>query len=175
MAKEYIAFGELTKETGLSESTARRYIDTFKGYVPSRKFNKYTKYEREAVGVLLVIAKGYEDKKTVAEIKAELDTRFNQVIDVEDETQAAAVPLPQAAIRPVYSDEALAVIMQQGQAIIDVLDRLAVTMEKINSQSERIAYLEAVIQELKENTTTTPPGHQEAQEVKKKWKFWGRK
>lgn len=173
MAKEFISFGELIREAGLSESTARRYIEAFKSYIPSRKFNKYTKYEREAVAIMYLIAKGYEEKKTVAEIKTELDRRFNQVIDVIKDEQER-VPLQPAIIQPGYSEEALAVIMKQGQAIIEVLDRLADTMEKMNAQNERMDALERQLAELSNNATTTPPGHQEEQVIKK-WKFWNRK
>lgn len=173
MAKEYISFGELIREVDLSESTARRYIETFKSYIPSRKFNKYTKYEREAIAIMYLIAKGYEEKKTVAEIKTELDRRFKQVIDVTEDTPGESVQLPQV-INQAYSTEALAVIMKQGQAIIEVLDRLADTMEKMNAQNGRIDALERQLAELSNNATTTPPGHQEEEKIKK-WKFWNRK
>jgi DNA-binding transcriptional MerR regulator len=171
MAKDYLSFGELIREAGLTESTARRYIETFKSYLPSRKFNKYTKYEREAVAVMLMIAKGYEDKKTIAEIKAELDKRFNQVIDVV-EAEGERVPLPPVTIQPGYSDEALGVIMRQGQAIIDVLERLTATMDKMGDQEKRIDELERLIRTLTENTTTSPPGHHDEKKSGKKWNFW---
>jgi DNA-binding transcriptional MerR regulator len=86
--QDWHSANEITKRSGLSGSTARRYFTTFQAFFKVQTSGKYQRYHISGVDTLQRIAKLYEAKKSTDEIKNILQSELEfMVIDITDHDQ----------------------------------------------------------------------------------------
>lgn len=155
---DHISFGELIAAAGVPETTARRYLDSFAEYIPAIKQGRTKKYSREAIKALQDIARGYEQKQTIAQIKSTLATRYRQTIDVD--------PLPLQSSTISTTPPPLEIIMQQHAQMAESMQQMAQALQIIAQQQDRIGKLELELESLKRGSLD--------HNHRKWWKLWRR-
>lgn len=96
---EWLTIGELARKTGMPETTIRRYINLFNGFMQEKSFGRSKKYPGEVVVVLEQIYSLYGQGKGTDEIHDMLQQTIPQVITIEQTKPAPiSTEVPQVII-----------------------------------------------------------------------------
>jgi len=133
---------QVAKMAGIPESTVRRYVDTFKGFLKTRKVDNVILYHPETHEILQEIAGRYRQKLTTEQIFTELRVFRDDVIDME------ARPLPQRTggemVLPLQQiAQTLSVIAIQREETLALIEKQRRQAEMIERLEKRISELEA--------------------------------
>lgn len=128
--EDWLLIAELAEELDVAETTARRWAKLFETFLPSKRFNRVTRYSPEAVAILADIADLYRKGFTTEEIRHHLE-----------ETRPRALALaPQ---------EEQSLVMSRQRAIA-ALERLSNVLQILADQKEDLQRIDDVTQDLAE-------------------------
>ncbi len=85
---------ELSRESGVPESTIRRWIESFHHYFTTKKIGKTTYYRSEAIDLLKRLKTYYREGKNADEIEEILSVAIPKTITVDPENPPPGDPLP---------------------------------------------------------------------------------
>jgi hypothetical protein len=87
VVSEYLTISEIEKQTGISNSTCRRYLTTFERFFVVKGGSRLKKYESSSVGILIRIRDLYNDGRDTDEIHNILINEFPMVIDGDEQQE----------------------------------------------------------------------------------------
>ena len=95
MVVELRRISELSKESGIPESTIRRWIESFRHYFAGKKIGKTTYYHPDALDVLKRLKTFYDAGRSTEEIEEILSMALPKTITIEPENPPPPEPLPE--------------------------------------------------------------------------------
>jgi DNA-binding transcriptional MerR regulator len=145
-ARELLTFREVCERAGIPESTGRFYRKRHGAFIPVTGKGRNRRYTVQAVEVLRAIAGSYQSGATATETQQMLSRSFPMSTEHQEvETQQAQREPQRNAIATqngeISHNQALAVIAQQQQVIITLLER---TAGALDASYEREKALEKV-------------------------------
>lgn len=163
MAVEWLSIGEVAKQLGLAENTARRYVNLFKEYIHSKQFGRATKYAPESLEILSTVSRLYQEGLGTQEIQERLRGTYTLHLDIPQEEELHA-PVAIAEIREA---------MMQMADYIKRQDELNLSLAK-QIEEHRI-YIEQSVKERDEKLMAAIRELTEAKQeaaASKWWKWW---
>jgi hypothetical protein len=116
---DWLTIMEMAQQANLSETTARCYASRFAPFVPHRTVGRITKYAPDTVGILMQVARLYQEGRSTPEVLAWLQREVPQTVEVEAES--ADPPTP-----PLSPSLMLTLLAAQNTT----LTRIAETLDK---------------------------------------------
>ena len=95
MVVELRRISELSKESGIPESTARRWIEKHRHYFATKRIGKTTYYHPDAIDVLKRLKTFYDAGRSTEEIEEILSAALPKTITIEPENPPPSEPLPE--------------------------------------------------------------------------------
>lgn len=83
VVEEYLTVAQIAEKTNVPDTTVRRYLKLFETFFKSKAYGRTKKYSPDAVEIILVISKLYEESKSTSEIRERLQSTVLQIIDIE--------------------------------------------------------------------------------------------
>ena len=119
---EYLTVTAIAQQLHIPDSTIRYYIKNHSEYLPAKGEGRKKRYSSECVEVLRMIAEGYSERKTAAQINEELSALYSRII----ESQALTTTAQQVGLQEAITDisRSLAIIANQQQEIDDLKARI---------------------------------------------------
>lgn len=156
------SINEIAKELDIPETTARRYVATFKTFLNGVKYGNVTKYPDQALEILEIIYNSYQAGKSTEEIKSLLEARFTQVIEVNPLADHAAEQLQLKDNNPgnivVVQEQLYKLILESNktliEAVTEALDRNTEVLKQVADQAKEIQELKQEIERLKTQKTS---------------------
>ena len=135
------SINEIAQQLNISETTARRYTNTFSEFLHGVETGKGKKYPGQAVLVIKTIYELYQAGRSKEEIISSLQAKFKQIIDIKD--PAELLPINQVNTLVNLNNK----LMQENTA---ALKQIADILTRVLDQGEEIQELKKELQELKE-------------------------
>lgn len=130
-----LKISELARKSGLADSTARRYVEQFKEYFPSKQEGRTRLYSDDGVDTLKEIARLFSQGLNVDQVRSQLMQEHSQTIEAEE--TALTLTLRE---RELQSREALAQALQsladQKEKLLE-LDRTDKALAEKNQKLEQ--------------------------------------
>ena len=129
-----ITLPELSRRSGVSETSCRRYVRDFAEFLPCHRSGRIALYDQSGAEILKQIKKLYEQGLTADQIREELTGQYPQVVEHDHQDPPR---LPQVQGEPTVKDlmTELARAMKPGadnlNFILARLDHLEKRMEAI--------------------------------------------
>lgn len=139
--KDLLTLVELSREAGLSETTCRRYVSKFKGFIPSQSFGRHVKYQVEAVAVAWRISELYAAGRSSDQIYENLSREFQTIIEKEGSQAAES---PQESSLALSGSATLGEVLKAIQR--DYAGRLTALENENAELRERLARVEGRLQ-----------------------------
>ena len=144
LVEQLQSINEIAQQLHISETTARRYSNTFTEFLHGVDTGKGKKYPGQAVLVIKTIYELYQAGRSKEEIISSLKAKFKQIIDIKaPEDQAEILPINQVNTLVNLNNK----LMQENTA---ALKQIAEILTRVLDQGEEIQELKKELQELKE-------------------------
>lgn len=132
---EYLSVGDVARQTGLPETTVRRYATLYASYIETRRYGRSTKYAPSAVDVIRSISALYASGKETVEVSAILQGTMPQVINAAESPEIALMTSRDA-------QGVVALLAAQSRAIQALQDDIGAL--QIQRDKEHVALLEEI-------------------------------
>ncbi len=147
---------ELSKESGIPESTARRWIEKHHHYFTVKRIGKTTYYHPDAIDVLKRLKTFYDAGRSTEEIEEILSLALPKTITIEPENPPPSEPLPER------KDTLFSLIektIDQRREIQLLAVQLLRKSEEVNTLKDQVRTLQTETAALKNSTTERIEGH----------------
>ena len=161
--KKWMTITEIAKETGIPDSTCRRYLTQFSDFFVLKGGSRQKKYEDKAVPVLLRIQQLFSEGLIKEEIEKTLSTEFPLVVEIDEEKERVSSPQVPTLPTAEYIEQMVGQIVEkrvkeENTRVMKYLD------ERLNKHDELLLQTIRAIQESKKELAAT--------QQKKWWQFW---
>jgi len=95
-AMKYLTVGELVNSSGIPETTTRRYLNTFKTFINTKRSGRITKYHPDTLELLKKVYNFYLNGATTEEIFSTLSESNAQIIEIENNEPGELISKSQA-------------------------------------------------------------------------------
>lgn len=153
--KVWYSASDVIRQSELSESTARRYLNTFSAHFITQPKRKPRRYDDSAPQLLKQINELYSNGRSTEQINEFLAMRTPVIIDAEPEPQEDTATAAAVTITSIIDE-----IQAVNANINKVLDILAITIADNRTQRAEIEELKREIEEMKRRALQ-PPAPQE--------------
>lgn len=158
--KKYYTIKELAKETGIAESTARRYISNFEDFFTYQGGSRSRKYEETAIKVLARIKILFDSGYETTGVHAALMAEFPLIVDDDQAEQDSKAPALATAADVEEIKEQLKQYKEFNRVLIERLDNQDRKLE------ERDRQLLETLEALKQQTMAlAEPREEKSEEV----------
>lgn len=135
--KKYHTIPDIVQFTGISETTIRRYINTFSDFLEYKQYGRIKKYNGESVDLLKTINNYFSSGKTTQEIFEILDRDNDRIIEMPTDNHITTMT-PQEQF------------LKMAEMQTEAFKQIAAAIEKISEQENTINNLKQEIQCLRE-------------------------
>jgi chromosome segregation ATPase len=143
--QEWYSVNDIVKGTGLTDSTARRYLKTFHDFLDVEKRSKQWRYSGETMAILKRIAQLYESNHTTEDIREILRQEI-KVINVapDDQGQAPAKSMQIALVEHLQEQNAalLTALAKMTEQVTEAVKASHASREELEALKQRINALE---------------------------------
>jgi chromosome segregation ATPase len=143
--QEWHSVNDIVKSTGLTDSTARRYLKTFHDFLDVEKRSKQWRYSGETVVIIKRIAQLYESKHTTEDIREILRQEI-KIINVppDDHGQAPAKMMQAQVIEHLQEQNAalLTALAKMTEQVTEAVKASHASREELEALKQRINALE---------------------------------
>lgn len=161
--EKWHSVSQLNNETGVPETTIRRYLNNFSEYFRAERIGRGMKYHPDSVAILKRIYSLYNDDYETPEIQRLLDMEFAINVEDQEETETTTQP-PVVSLEREFEEFK----QQQQEFNKQLLKQLQEQQNYINnsieSRDQKLMQALNEIRETKKQIATT--------EEKRWWEFW---
>ncbi|EMG37554.1 putative transcriptional regulator [Desulfocurvibacter africanus PCS] len=140
--EEYLLIGDLAKASGIARNTVRRYVKTFPGIFPGKRFGRVTRYPEASVEMLQRIAEFYREGLNAAEVKKRLAKAGPGECEKSAQPGIAPVIESKAALEPAEGAVRDAARNEADERIVELsteLRRLTGELDAVRQEAARLA------------------------------------
>ena len=176
MTNRLYTIADLSKATGIPESTIRNYRKRFEIYIETvDDGSRYPKYTDEARNAVVAIANEYKRGKSHSEVASLLNAQFAHVAHFDAQEPPDS---DQTALATISPAEALTIVAQSMQIIANYKSEVEALRDEVKELREAITSLShtAATQEPHESqseqyTQSEPPDQPQTPKRRKWWRF----
>lgn len=159
MEEQWRTINEISKELEIPETTARRYLVTFKEYLlnHAQEYGRVKKYPEHSMKVIGLAYKMYQAGKSTDEIKAVFEKEFKSIIEVTPESinsdpEETLSIIPQQATKELalQNKELQDIVRNNTTAMNQLTETIAKLLERQDVLYERLVSGEETIRQLQE-------------------------
>ena len=151
-----LKISELARRAGLADSTARRYLDQFKAYFPSKQEGRTRLYSEDGADTLKEIARLFSQGLNVEQVKNRLQGEHVETIEIEETALILTLRERELQSRQTLA-QALQNLADQKEKLLE-LDRTDQALAEKNQELvQEISELKDRLDKLEGRETRSPP------------------
>jgi DNA-binding IclR family transcriptional regulator len=142
--QEWHSVNDIVKSTGLTDSTARRYLKTFHEFLDVEKRSKHWRYSGETVAIIKRVAQLYESKHTSEDIRDILRQEI-KIINVPPDDQGQAPVKMQSTLAEHLQEQnaaLLTALAKMTEQVTEAVKASHASREELEALKQRINAIE---------------------------------
>ena len=142
MTVKWMSVTEVAQEAGLSEITAKRYVNQFSEYLDYRIFGRFKKYSPETVRVMTQISSLDQEGLSITQISEKLNNSI-KTVDLKGTNKHYQTNLP------------LVVLVNLLELLVKALNQISVALDQLVAQEVELTALREEVKQLRQRLEQT--------------------